>query len=163
METKEIAILAGGCFWGVEHFMNKIEGVLSVESGYIGGELDAPSYNDVKGGTTGHAEAVRVIFDSSRVDFETILRQFFEIHDPEQTDRQGVDIGTQYRSEIFYTNDTQKEISQKIIQLLRDRGYNIATKLSKATTFYVAEQYHQAYTTKHNIKEPECHRYVKRF
>lgn len=157
------AIFAGGCFWGVEHFMQQIDGVVNVESGYIGGALLNPTYKDVKQGNTGHAEAVRVVFDPAKVSYETLAKCFFEIHDPCQVDRQGVDIGTQYRSEVFYNSNEQKVIAEKLIDILRSKGYDVATKVTPATTFYSAEEYHQNYTEKHSIREPECHRYVKRF
>ncbi len=159
----EIAIVAGGCFWGVEHFMRRLEGVVDVESGYIGGDLDSPSYKDVKSGATGHAEAVKVTFDPKQVSYQSVIRLFFEIHDPEQVNRQGVDVGSQYRSEIFYLSEQQRVVALENIAILEAKGYKIATKVTAATTFYDAEEYHQDYTEKHNLDEPECHRYTKRF
>jgi peptide methionine sulfoxide reductase msrA/msrB len=159
---KDTAIVAGGCFWGVEYYMHKIPGVISTEVGYIGGHLKNPSYEDVCSHTTGYAEAVRVIFDPSKTTFEAVARMFFEIHDPTQVDRQGPDIGDQYRSEIFYLNNAQKETGEKLIGLLKQKGYNVATKLTLATKFWRAEDYHQEYYEK-NGHTPYCHRYVKRF
>ncbi len=161
-EKTETAIFAGGCFWGVEHLMKSIPGVLSVESGYIGGKTSNPTYQEVCTNNTGHAEAVRIVFDPSKVSYETLAKNFFEIHDPEQVDGQGADIGNQYRSEVFYTTQEQKEVTQKLIKLLEEKGYKIATKLTPATQFWKAEEYHQDYYNKTG-KQPYCHRHVKRF
>jgi len=162
LKHNETAIFAGGCFWGVEHLMQKSPGVLSVVSGYIGGTTDFPTYKEVCQNLTGHAEAVRITYDSSKTNFETLAKLFFEIHDPEQVDGQGPDIGKQYRSEIFYTNPKQKEIADSLIQVLRAKGFHIATRVTPATTFWEAEAYHQDYYD-HKKTEPYCHRYVKRF
>jgi peptide methionine sulfoxide reductase msrA/msrB len=161
-KLSETAIFAGGCFWGVEYYLQRIDGVKSTEVGYIGGDTINPTYKDVCSHTTGPAEAVRSIFDPKKVSFETLLKHFFELHDPTQHDRQGPDVGTQYRSEVFYTTSEQKKIAEKIISLLRELGYDVATKISLATTFWEAENYHQDY---YNKKEslPYCHGYVKRF
>jgi peptide methionine sulfoxide reductase msrA/msrB len=156
------AIFAGGCFWGVEHHLERIPGVLSATSGYVGGHTKNPSYQDVLSKTTGHAEAVEVIYDASKVDYETIARMFFEIHDPTQVNRQGPDRGEQYRSAVFYQDDAQKEVAEKLIGLLQIKGLKVATKLHKAGTFYPAEGYHQDYYQK-NGKKPYCHTYKKRF
>ncbi len=156
------AIFAGGCFWGVEHLMQQQEGVISVESGYIGGDTKNPTYQEVLTHSTGHAEAVEVTYDPSIVDYETLTRLFFEIHDPTQHGGQGPDIGPQYRSEIFYTTPQQKHTAEKLIAELTARGYDIATQLSPATTFYPAEEYHQDYYTRKGT-EPYCHARVKRF
>lgn len=163
-ETKQqdTAIVAGGCFWGVEYYMHKIPGVLVTEVGYIGGTMKNPSYKDVCSHTTGYAEAVRVTFDPSKTNYEAIAKMFFEIHDPTQVDRQGPDVGDQYRSEIFYLNDEQKATAEKLIGILKDKGLKVATKLAPATTFWKAEDYHQQYYEKEH-GTPYCHRYVKRF
>lgn len=158
----ESAIFAGGCFWGVEHLMQQQGGVISVESGYIGGTTDNPTYQDVLSHTTGHAEAVQVIYDPTKVDYETLAKLFFEIHDPTQIDRQGPDIGDQYRSEIFYTSAEQKAVAERLIETLKSRGYDVATKLTEATIFYPAEGYHQDYYDRKGT-EPYCHVRVKRF
>ena len=158
----ERAIYAGGCFWGVEYYMQQKDGVFSVVSGYIGGTRDNPTYKEVCSGTTGHAEAVEIVFDPSRVSYEELTKLFLEIHDPTQVDRQGPDIGLQYRSEIFYVNEEQKKIAEKLLDLLRVKGYDIATKVTKATTFWPAEDYHQDYY-EHKGTLPYCHGYTKRF
>ncbi|MCP5048659.1 MAG: peptide-methionine (S)-S-oxide reductase MsrA [bacterium] len=164
MESKktERAIFASGCFWGTEYHLQKKEGVLSTTVGYIGGHKDNPTYREVCSKTTGHAEAVEVIYDPSKVSYETLARLFFETHDPTQVNRQGPDIGDQYRSEIFYVNEEQKETGQKLIDILKTKGYKVATKLTKATKFWPGEGYHQDYYDKKN-GTPYCHFYKKRF
>lgn len=156
------AIFAGGCFWGVEHLMQQQDGVLSVESGYIGGSKKNPTYKEVCTGQTGHAEAVRILFDPAKVSYQTLAKLFFEIHDPTQSNGQGPDIGNQYRSEVFYTTEQQKIQTESLIAQLRDKGYKVATTITKATEFFPAEQYHQNYYEK-NGKQPYCHSYTKRF
>jgi peptide methionine sulfoxide reductase msrA/msrB len=156
------AYLAGGCFWGVEHHLEKIPGVISVTSGYMGGRTENPTYEDVCYKDTGHVETVEVVYDSSTVDYETVARMFFEIHDPTQVDRQGPDRGTQYRSAVFYADDEQKETTEKLIGLLNDKGLKVATKLHAADKFWPAEDYHQNYYQKTG-KQPYCHSYIKRF
>lgn len=158
----DTAIVAGGCFWGVEYYMQKIQGVVSTKAGYIGGHLKNPTYEDVSSHTTGYAEAVRVIFDPSKTSYEAVIKMFFEIHDPTQVNRQGPDIGDQYRSEIFYLNPNQKTIAEKLISILKQKGLNIATKVTPASTFWLAEDYHQDYYTKEGAT-PYCHKYTKRF
>jgi peptide methionine sulfoxide reductase msrA/msrB len=156
------AIYAGGCFWGVEYFMEKEEGVISVISGYIGGKKDNPTYQEVCNKNTGHAEAVEVVFDPSKTSYEKLTRLFFEIHDPTQVDRQGPDIGEQYRSEIFYLDEDQKATAEKLIGILKAKGYRIATQVTPATTFWPAEDYHQDYYENKGTL-PYCHGYTKRF
>lgn len=156
------AIFAGGCFWGVEFFMQKEPGVISVTSGYTGGHVRNPTYKQVCTGTTGHAEAVKIIYDPTKTSYEKLTRLFLEIHDPTQVGGQGPDIGDQYRSEIFYMNDNQKQIAETSLDLLRAKGLKIATKVTKASEFYDAEAYHQDYYF-NNGKIPYCHAYVKRF
>ena len=141
----ERAIFASGCFWGTEYYFQKATGVISTTVGYIGGHIKNPTYREVCSGTTGHAEATEVFYDPSKTDFEALARLFFETHDPSQVNRQGPDIGTQYRSAVFYINDEQKEITEKLIALLEDKGMKIATEVTKATEFYTAENYHQDY------------------
>ncbi len=161
-EKTETAIFAGGCFWGVEHLMRSQPGVISIEVGYIGGHTQNPTYKEVCSDTTGHAEAVKIVFDPAKISYEKLARLFFEIHDPTQVNRQGPDIGDQYRSEVFYTTPEQKLITEKLIGELKTKGYKVVTKVTPATTFWKAEDYHQDYYGKTG-KAPYCHRYVKRF
>ncbi|HUU03767.1 MAG TPA: bifunctional methionine sulfoxide reductase B/A protein [Myxococcota bacterium] len=156
------AIFAGGCFWGVEYRLERAAGVISTTAGYTGGAGERPSYEEVCTHTTGHAEAVEVLFDRRLTSFEELARLFFEIHDPTQLDRQGPDIGDQYRSEIFYFDQRQKDTAQALIDALEKKGLNIATRLEPATTFWSAEDYHQDYYRKNN-SEPYCHIRTKRF
>ncbi|WP_291117446.1 peptide-methionine (S)-S-oxide reductase MsrA [Flavobacterium sp. UBA6135] len=151
METKdglEIATLAGGCFWCTEAVFLELEGVKKVVSGYIGGILENPTYKDIGTGTTGHAEAIQISFDPKVISFGELLEIFFATHDPTTLNRQGNDIGTQYRSEIFYYNDQQKEISEDYIDLMTSEKTflnPIVTRISPASKFYEAEEYHQNY------------------
>ena len=159
---REKAIFAGGWFWGGEHLLQKAPGGISVESGYIGGNKDYPTYEEVCTKRAGHAEAVRVVFDPDKISYEALAKLFFEIHDPTQTDRQGPDIGNQYRSEVFYTTPEQRETAEKLIRILKDKGYNVVTKVTPATTFWKAEDYHQDYYERKGT-QPYCHGYTKRF
>jgi peptide methionine sulfoxide reductase msrA/msrB len=161
-QANDTAIFAGGCFWGVEYYMQKIDGVISTEVGYTDGKGDNPTYQQVCSHQTGFAEAVLVVFDPKKTSFETVARMFFEIHDPTQVDSQGPDVGDQYRSAIFYKNEEQKLTAIKLIKLLQDKGYQVATELVPATRFWKAEDYHQDYYNKKH-GEPYCHGYVKRF
>jgi peptide methionine sulfoxide reductase msrA/msrB len=155
-EKNEKAYFAGGCFWGVEHYFQNVPGVISTSVGYMGGTTKNPTYQEVSYKNTGHAETVEVTFDSSKVDFETLAKLFFEIHDPTQTNRQGPDIGSQYRSEIFYQNEEQKIVAQKLIRLLKEKGLEVVTKLTPAKEFWQAETYHQRYYQKTG-GTPYCH------
>jgi len=161
-KKSEKAYFAGGCFWGVEHYFQKEKGVISTKVGYMGGHTQHPTYKEVCNGGTGHIETAEVMYDPAQTDFEKLARLFFEIHDPTQIDRQGPDIGDQYRSAIFYVNDEQKQISEKLIKLLEKKGYKVATKLIKADKFWKAEDYHQQYY-QNTGKQPYCHFYQKRF
>jgi peptide methionine sulfoxide reductase msrA/msrB len=155
------AIFSGGCFWGVEHLFREVPGVISVRSGYTGGHTEKPTYRQVCTGTTGHAESVEILFDPAKVTYEQLARRFFEIHDPTTKDRQGPDVGSQYRSAVFYLNDEQKQTAEKLIELLRQRGYKVVTEVTKAGTFWPAEEYHQDYVNKH--PGTACHLPVDRF
>ncbi|NTV93674.1 MAG: bifunctional methionine sulfoxide reductase B/A protein [Chlorobiaceae bacterium] len=158
----EKAIFAGGCFWGVEYHFSKTKGVLSVTSGYTGGSIENPSYKQVCSGRTGHAEAVEIVFDPGVVSYETLAKLFFEIHDPTQLNRQGPDMGTQYRSAVFYADEEQKKTAEKLIGQLKAKGYNVVTTVEQAGTFWNAEDYHQDYYQKTG-HQPYCHIYQKRF
>lgn len=160
-QAVETAVFAGGCFWGVEHLLRGQTGVLEVVSGYTGGHTPEPTYAEVCSGSSGHAEAVRVTFDPARTDFESLCRFFFEIHDPTQLNRQGPDIGTQYRSAVFYTHEGQRLIALRLIEELRALGYAVVTELAPAGPFYEAEESHQRFLEKH--PERSCHTPVKRF
>ena len=156
------AIFGGGCFWGVEYFLQKSPGVISVTSGYTGGHVKNPSYKEVCTGRTGHAEAVKIVYDPDKTSYEKLLRLFMEIHDPTQVGGQGPDLGDQYRSEIFYMNDEQKKIADTNVGILKSKGLKVATAVTKASEFYEAEDYHQDYYFR-NGKVPYCHAYIKRF
>jgi peptide methionine sulfoxide reductase msrA/msrB len=158
----ETAIFAGGCFWGVEYYMQKSKGVKTVVSGYIGGHKDKPTYKEVCAGTTGHYEAVEILFDPAQTNYETLLKLFFEIHDPTHWNHQGPDYGEQYRSVVFYQSEEQKQIAEKLIKILKEKGYKVVTEVKPATTFWIAEEYHQDYYEGKG-GTPYCHGYVKRF
>jgi peptide methionine sulfoxide reductase msrA/msrB len=158
----EQAVFAGGCFWGVEYYFKKAKGVVMTKVGYIGGHKDNPTYKEVCYKNTGHAEAIEVTFDPHVTSYEELAKLFFEIHDPTEVNRQGPDVGEQYRSEIFYLNNDQKAIAEKLINILTGKGYKVATHLTKATTFWQAEDYHQDYYNKTG-GTPYCHVYTKRF
>ncbi len=156
------AWFAGGCFWGVEHYFEKEPGVISVVSGYMGGTVEKPTYEQVCSGRTGHAETVEVTYDPDKTSYETLARLFFEIHDPTQLDRQGPDRGPQYRSAVFYGTEKEKAIIEKLIRLLKEKDYKVVTEVAPANTFWPAETYHQDYYAKTG-KQPYCHFYTKRF
>lgn len=156
------ALFAGGCFWGVEHLMRKLPGVMKVTSGYTGGHVMNPTYEEVCSGETGHAEAVEVVFDAEETDYRTLAQFFFEIHDPTQKMRQGPDVGSQYRSGLYYLTEGQRNIGLELVEELRQKGYDVATEVKSAGEFFPAEDYHQAYYTKTG-KQPYCHHYTKRF
>lgn len=156
------AIFAGGCFWGVEHFFRAAPGVLSTRVGYTGGTVENPTYQQVCTGRTGHAEAIEVVFDPEKTTFEALAKLFFEIHDPTQIDRQGPDVGSQYRSAVFFLDDGQKTVAEKLVAQLAAKGLKVATRLAPAQTFWPAEDYHQDYYRKTG-KAPYCHRHTPRF
>ncbi len=159
---EKTAYFAGGCFWGVEYHFEKLKGVSEVVSGYMGGQKKNPTYRQVTRGTTGHVETVKVTYDPSQVSFETLARLFFEIHDPEQRDGQGPDIGSQYLSVVFYNDEAERAVTEKLIGILEKKGMNVATSVKKVTPFYKAEDYHQDYY-KRTGKQPYCHTRVKLF
>jgi len=157
--SQEIATLAAGCFWGVEYIFREIPGVIDTTVGYTGGTSSGPTYHDICRGDTGHAEAVQVVFDPSQISYEKILDYFFRLHDPTTRNRQGNDVGTQYRSAIFYHSEEQKQSAQKIKESLNRSGKwkrEVVTEITPAGPFYPAEEYHQDYL----IKNPggyHCH------
>jgi len=148
----EIAVLALGCFWGPEKKFSKINGIVETEVGYCGGKMSNVTYKEVCSGETGHAEVVKLTFDSKKISYEKILEFFFEFHDPTTLNRQGPDIGTQYRSEIFYNNDEQKKISHLVIERLSKKfNTKIVTKISENKNYTKAEEYHQKYLEKNRF------------
>lgn len=157
-----VAYFAGGCFWGVEHYMEQLDGVLSVESGYMGGHVGSPSYEQVSSHGSGHLEAVEVRFDPAKISYEAVAKRFFEIHDPTQADGQGPDLGPQYLSAVFYTSPEQQQITEALIDTLKARGYAVVTAVRPAERFWKAEGYHQDYYAS-NGKTPYCHSRVRRF
>jgi peptide-methionine (S)-S-oxide reductase len=158
MHTEETAIFAGGCFWCTEPVFSQLKGVLTVESGYIGGHTENPTYKTICNGDTGHAEAIRITFNADEVSFDTLLEVFLVSHDPTTLNRQGNDVGTQYRSAVFCQNDAQFAATQKMITAFNQAAvYNapIVTEVNKSSTFYPAEDYHQYYYAK-NPSNPYC-------
>jgi methionine-S-sulfoxide reductase len=153
----ETATLAGGCFWGVEELVRKLPGVVDTTVGYAGGTLDKPRYEDVKTGRTGHAESLQIEFDPSKISFDDILDFFFRLHDPTTANRQGNDIGTQYRSAIFYHDEAQRDAAQRAIQRAEPKWSRpIVTEVVAFTNFYPAEDYHQDYL-QHRPNGYTCH------
>jgi peptide methionine sulfoxide reductase msrA/msrB len=158
----EKAVFAGGCFWGVEYLLKKIPGVISTSVGYTGGTLAKPSYQQVCTDRTGHAEALEILFDPNEASYETLARRFFEIHDFTQFNRQGPDVGSQYRSAVFYTTNEQKKVVEGLIEQLTKKGHKVKTQVIKAGKFWPAEIYHQDYYQKTGGR-PYCHRPRKVF
>jgi len=156
------AYVAGGCFWGVEHYLQQMEGVESVISGFMGGHVVDPDYYDVVRGGTGHLETVEVIYDPSKISYEAIIRRFFEIHDPEQTNGQGPDIGSQYLSAVFVSDEKEAEITAGLIKKLEQQGYRVATQILSKAPFYPADEGHQDYYERKGTA-PYCHGFVPRF
>jgi len=160
-DTKE-AIFAAGCFWGVEYYFKKLNGVLKTEVGYSGGNTTEPTYKDICTKRTGHLEVLRVLYDPNKLSYENLVKYFFEIHDPTQTNGQGPDLGEQYLSAIFYFTEEEKQEANGVIEILEKKGCKVATKLVPAAPFWPAEDYHQDYYAKTG-KEPYCHVYQKKF
>ncbi len=161
-EKYEKAYFAGGCFWGVEYYFQNATGVVSTTVGYMGGDKENPTYSEVCSGKTGHAEAIEIVYDSELTSYEKMASLFFEIHDPTQINRQGPDAGDQYRSAVFYVDDRQRQTTEKLIGILKDKGHQVATEVTAAGPFWKAEDYHQEYYSKEN-GQPYCHSYQKRF
>jgi peptide-methionine (S)-S-oxide reductase len=154
----EVATLGGGCFWCLEAVYDELRGVVSVESGYSGGSVPNPTYRQVVTGTTGHAEVVQVTFDPEAVSFREILEVFFTIHDPTTLNRQGADVGPQYRSAIFYHDEEQRRVAEELISELEAEGvwdHPIVTEVTPFEGFYIAEDYHQKYY-RNNAYQPYC-------
>lgn len=168
---KEIATLAGGCFWCTEAIFTRLKGVISVMPGYTGGNVENPTYEDVCTGTTGHAEAIQIEFDPSLIPFEKLLDIFWHTHNPTTLNRQGNDIGTQYRSSIFYSDEKQKEVAEKSKAELEIEGVYkdpVVTEIVPFTNFYVAENYHKDYYERNKGKsycnfviDPKIHKLLK--
>ena len=158
----ETAVVASGCFWGTEYHFAKAPGVLETRVGYSGGTVPNPTYEQVCAKKTGHLEAVEVVYDPESTSYENIVKLFFETHDFSQENGQGPDIGPQYLSALFVQNAEQKEIAQKVIGQLQEKGHFVATQLREPAPFYAGEDYHQKYYFK-NSKTPYCHIYRKIF
>lgn len=150
------AFFAAGCFWGVQHLFKELFGVVDTRVGYMGGNKKSPTYEEVCFDLTGHAETIEVIYNTELISYKKLAEFFFEIHDFSEINRQGPDIGAQYRTEIFYCSEQQKEMAKKIILSLKNKGLSVATTISKAKNFWIAEEYHQNYYSKTN-KTPYCH------
>ena len=156
------AYFSAGCFWGVEYYFKRLKGVTKTVVGFMGGEIENPSYKQVKTGTTGHLETIEVTYDSEVVSYEALVRYFFEIHNFEQADGQGIDIGSQYLSAIWFNDFTERDTAIKVFGELTQMGYRPATQIHQAMTFYPAENYHQDYLDQRQ-ESPECHVYRKVF
>tara|TARA_B100000029_G_scaffold294644_1_gene287986 strand:- start:760 stop:1269 length:510 start_codon:yes stop_codon:yes gene_type:complete len=157
----DIATFGAGCFWCIEAILLNVPGITSIEVGYTGGHIDEPTYKMVCEGTTGHAEVAQIKFDSQQIGYEELLLIFFKIHDPTTLNRQGNDVGTQYRSSIFYHDSTQKSLAEKIKDKLQpDYSNSIVTEITAADKFYIAEDYHQNYYN-NNKSAPYCNFVIK--
>ena len=158
IENTQRAIFAGGCFWCTEAVFNRLEGVLSVRSGYTGGQIRNPAYREICSGRTGHAEAVEIVYDENVISFRGLLEIFFATHDPTTLNQQGNDVGTQYRSAVFYLDEPQKQQAEAFIEMLEEEGVfhsKIVTEVSPAGEFFEAEEYHQDYYELHH-EQPYC-------
>lgn len=156
------AFFSAGCFWGVEYYFKRLKGIKKTTVGFMGGELVNPSYKQVKTGTTGHLETIAVDYDPEMVSYEALVKYFFEIHNFEQADGQGIDIGTQYLSAIWFQNAEERDIALKVFGELTQMGYHPATQIRMVATFFKAEDYHQNYLDLRQ-ETPECHVYSKIF
>ncbi|SDC99768.1 peptide-methionine (S)-S-oxide reductase MsrA [Williamwhitmania taraxaci] len=157
-ENLDTATLAGGCFWCIEAVFQQLNGVMLVKSGYTGGEVVNPTYDAVCSGSTGHAEAIQIVYDPTKVSFAKLLEVFFTVHDPTTLNRQGADAGTQYRSAVFYHSDDQRKMAETVIAKLNSSGTwtnPIVTEIKPVKPFYVAEKYHQNYFND-NKQQPYC-------
>lgn len=169
----EVATFGGGCYWCMEAIFQRLEGVVKVESGFSGGQVKNPTYREVCTGTTGHAEVIQITFDTTKIPFTEILKVFFTMHDPTTLNQQGNDVGTQYRSAVFYHNDAQKKASEEIImELNKSKVYPspIVTEVTKFDVFYIAEDYHQDYYNQHGgegycqyVIQPKIEKFEKVF
>ena len=156
------AYFSAGCFWGVEYYFKRLKGVAKTVVGFMGGEMENPSYKQVKTGTTGHLETIEVEYDPEQVSYEALVRYFFEIHNFEQADGQGIDIGTQYLSAIWFNNNEERDTAIKVFGELMQMGYSPVTQIREARPFFLAEDYHQDYLDQRG-ETPECHVYTKIF
>ena len=156
------AYFSAGCFWGVEYYFKRLKGVTKTVVGFMGGDMESPSYKQVKTGTTGHLETIEVEYDPQLVSYEALVRYFFEIHNFEQVDGQGIDIGTQYLSAIWFNDITERDTAIKVFDELMQMGYHPATQIRQSMAFYPAEDYHQDYLDERG-ETPECHVYRKIF
>lgn len=155
ISVTEIAFFAGGCFWHIEESFRCLKGVIATKSGFMGGKTEKPSYEDVCTGNTGHTETVKITYNTEQITYKKLLTHFFEIHNPTQLNRQGPDIGTQYRSVIFYNNEQQQQQAIKFVEKLQNSGKyekSIVTSIEPATTFWKAEEYHQKYLAKNGMQ-----------
>lgn len=151
----EIAVFGGGCFWCTQAIFSRLKGIKSVTSGYAGGTMENPSYYDVSTGETGYAEVIKIEFDPKTISYENLLEVFWEIHNPTTLNRQGADIGSQYRSIIFYTTENQKRLAEKSKQQKTNKGFKVVTEVKPLINFYSAEAYHQKYY-ENNPDVPYC-------
>ena len=156
------AYFSAGCFWGEEYYFKRLKGVTKTVVGFMGGELENPSYKQVKTGTTGHLETIEVEYDPEVVSYEALVRYFFEIHNFEQVDGQGIDIGTQYLSAIWFNDNTERDTAIKVFGELMQMGYSPVTQIRTVMSFYPAEDYHQDYLDERG-ETPECHVYRRIF
>lgn len=156
------AYFACGCFWGAQYYLDRCKGVKQTVVGYMGGDVEAPSYQQVKTGATGHLETTEVEYDPTVISYEELVKYFFEIHDFTQKDGQGPDLGSQYLSGIFVADENERKTVEKVIALLREKGYDVATKVLPHVPFYRGEDYHQEYY-EHKGTTPYCHTHKKIF